>query len=134
LDVVEIQIEDLTVTAPADGVVLARSVEVGELVQPGVTVLTIGQLSDVTITVYVSEDQYGQIGLGQSAEVSVDSFPDEIFDATVTRIANQAEYTPRNVQTEEDRRTTVFAIELSVEGAGGMLKPGMPADVTFIEK
>jgi multidrug resistance efflux pump len=134
LDVVEIQIENLTVTAPADGVVLARSVEVGELVQPGVTVLTIGQLSDLTITVYVSEDQYGQIGLGQSAEVSVDSFPDEIFDATVTRIANQAEYTPRNVQTEEDRRTTVFAIELSVEGAGGMLKPGMPADVTFIEK
>jgi multidrug resistance efflux pump len=134
LELIEIQIEDLTVTAAADGVVLARSVEIGELVQPGMTVLTIGRLSELTITVYVSEDQYGQISLGQEAEVSVDSFPDEIFEAVVTRIADQAEYTPRNVQTEEDRRTTVFAIELSVEDAEGMLKPGMPADVVFLDK
>lgn len=134
LDLVDIQIADLQVAAPADGVVLAQSVEVGELVQPGLTVLTIGKLSELTITVYVSEDQYGQISLGQEAEVSVDSFPDEVFEATVTRIADQAEYTPRNVQTEEDRRTTVFAIELSVEDSEGMLKPGMPADVVFLEK
>jgi multidrug resistance efflux pump len=134
LELVQIQIGDLTVSAAADGVVLARSVEVGELVQPGMAVLTIGRLSELTITVYVSEDQYGQISLGQEAEVSVDSFSDEVFEATVTRIADQAEYTPRNVQTEEDRRTTVFAIELSVEDANGMLKPGMPADVVFLDK
>jgi multidrug resistance efflux pump len=134
LKLVQIQVEDLTVTSAAEGVVLARSVEIGELVQPGMTVLTIGQLSELTITVYVSEDQYGQISLGQEAEVSVDSFPDENFGAIVTRIADQAEYTPRNVQTEEDRRTTVFAIELSVEDAEGMLKPGMPADVVFLDK
>lgn len=134
LEMVQIQIKDLAVTAAADGVVLARSVEIGELVQPGMTVLTIGQLSALTITVYVSEDQYGQVSLGQEAEVSVDSFPDEVFEAVVTRIADQAEYTPRNVQTEEDRRTTVFAIELSVEDTGGMLKPGMPADVVFLDK
>ena len=83
--------------------------------------------------VYVPEDQYGEIMLGDSAVVSVDSFPDEFFDAVVTRIADQAEYTPRNVQTEEDRKTTVFAVELSVEDLGGKLKPGMPADVTFGE-
>jgi multidrug efflux pump subunit AcrA (membrane-fusion protein) len=133
-EALEVIMAELTVAQAEAMVTQAEALLSQELVQPGVTVLTIGQLSDLTITVYVSEDQYGQIGLGQSAEVSVDSFPDEIFDATVTRIANQAEYTPRNVQTEEDRRTTVFAIELSVEGAGGMLKPGMPADVTFIEK
>jgi multidrug efflux pump subunit AcrA (membrane-fusion protein) len=131
---VELQIENLTVVAPTSGVVLTSSVEVGEIVQPGFGVITIGQLSELTITVYVSEDQYGRISLGQEVEVSVDSFPDEVFSAVVSRIADQAEYTPRNVQTEEDRRTTVFAIELSVEDTGGMLKPGMPADVVFLEK
>lgn len=134
LELIELQIKDLTVAAPADGVILARSVEVGELVQPGLSVLTIGRLSDLHITVYVSEDQYGRINLGQMVEVSVDSFPDEIFEAVVTRIADEAEYTPRNVQTEEDRRTTVFAVELSVKDSSGKLKPGMPADVVFIEK
>jgi multidrug resistance efflux pump len=131
LELIELQIADLSVTAPTDGVVLARSVEVGELVQPGMMAFSIGQLAELTITVYISEDQYGQINLGQAAEVSVDSFPDEVFTATVTRISDQAEYTPRNVQTEEDRRTTVFAIELSVGDTDGKLKPGMPADVWF---
>ena len=95
--------------------------------------MTIGQLDKLSITVYVPEDQYGEIKLGDSAVVSVDSFPDEFFDAIVTRIADQAEYTPRNVQTEEDRKTTVFAVELSVTDPGGKLKPGMPADVNFGE-
>ncbi|MEN8242493.1 MAG: efflux RND transporter periplasmic adaptor subunit [Chloroflexota bacterium] len=131
LDLVELQIADLSVKATASGVVLARLVEVGESVQPGLMAFSIGKLSELTITVYVSEDQYGQIYLGQTAEVSVDSFPDEVFTATVLRIADQAEYTPRNVQTEEDRRTTVFAIELSVGDTDGKLKPGMPADVSF---
>jgi HlyD family secretion protein len=128
---VEIQVEDLTVRAPTTGVVLSSSVQVGELVQAGVSMMTVGKLNDLKITVYVAEDRYGQIDLGQEVEVTVDSFPDETFSATVTRIADRAEYTPRNVQTEEDRSTTVFAIELSVADTGGKLKPGMPADVVF---
>ena len=95
--------------------------------------MTIGQLDKLSITVYVPEDQYGEIRLGDMALVSVDSFPDELFEAVVTRIADQAEYTPRNVQTEEDRKTTVFAIELSVDNPDWKLKPGMPADVSFEE-
>jgi hypothetical protein len=67
------------------------------------------------------------------AEVGVDSFPNEKFQAEVLRIADEAEFTPRNVQTDEGRRTTVFAVELSVQDPGGRLKPGMPADVTFQE-
>lgn len=131
LDLLEIQIKKLTVKSPSDGVVLIKTIEVGELVQPGITVMTIGQLDTLTITVYVPEDKYGIIGLGDSVEVQVDSFGDKVFSASVTRIADQAEYTPRNVQTAEDRRTTVFAIELSVDDPDGVLKPGMPADVTF---
>jgi multidrug resistance efflux pump len=133
VDLFEIQIDQLTVRAATDGVVLIRNVELGEVVQPGMTVMTIGQLDNLTITVYIPEDRYGDINLGDTARVSVDSFPDEVFDAVVTRIADQAEYTPRNVQTEEDRKTTVFAIQLSVVDGHGQLKPGMPADVIFDE-
>ncbi|MEJ2486823.1 MAG: efflux RND transporter periplasmic adaptor subunit [Anaerolineales bacterium] len=131
LNIIELQIEKLTVSSQVDGVVMAKAIEVGELLQPGVTALTIGKLDQLTITVYVPEEIYGRIMLGDQADVRVDSFPDKVFSAVVTRIADQAEYTPRNVQTTEDRKTTVFAIELSVLDANGQLKPGMPADVSF---
>ncbi len=94
--------------------------------------MTIGDLDQLKITVYVPEDRYGEIQLGDQAQVTVDSFPGEAFDAIVVRIADRAEFTPRNVQTEEDRRTTVYAVELMVETPGGKLKPGMPADVIFV--
>ncbi|MCB2179873.1 efflux RND transporter periplasmic adaptor subunit [bacterium] len=131
-NLIQLQLDKLVVRAEVGGVVLAKTIDFGELVQSGITVLTIGQLDDLTITVYVPEEQYGQISLGDLADVSVDSFDGKVFSATVIRIADQAEYTPRNVQTEEDRRTTVFAIELSVTNQDGDLKPGMPADVTFL--
>ncbi len=95
------------------------------------TAMTIGQLEDLTVTVYIPEDRYGRINLGDEAEVTTDSFPGMVFIAHVTRIADRAEYTPRNVQTQEERRTTVFAIELKVEDLEGDLKPGMPVDVEF---
>jgi HlyD family secretion protein len=131
LELLEVQMDKLTVVAPADGVVLSRSVEPGEVVSPGASALTLGLLDDLTITVYVPEDRYGEINLGQKADVTVDSFPDETFSAVVTHIADQAEFTPRNVQTAEGRATTVYAIELRVQDPEGRLKPGMPADVTF---
>ena len=131
LDALEVQLDKMLVTVPVESTVLVRLIEPGEVVSPGAPLVTLAQLDVLTITVYLPEDRYGQIKVGQSAQVSVDSFPDVVFDALVTRIADEAEYTPRNVQTEEDRRTTVFAIELSVEDPDGRLKPGMPADVIF---
>ena len=113
------------------GVVLTRSVEPGEVVQAGMSVISIANLDQLTVTVFISEASYGQVNLGQAAALQVDSFPGESFGAIVTRIADRAEYTPRNVQTKEERQTTVFAIELSVENPGGKLKPGMPVDVQF---
>ena len=132
LDLLKTQMAKLEVKSPVDGVVLAKTFEVGELVQPGISMMVVGKLDDLTITVYLSEDVYGQVSLGDQVEVAVDSYPGEVFEAEVIRIADKAEYTPRNVQTEEDRRTTVFAIELSVIDSQGKLKPGMPADVSFL--
>ncbi|MBN1454486.1 MAG: efflux RND transporter periplasmic adaptor subunit [Anaerolineales bacterium] len=133
LDLIDIQVTKLTVYAPAEGTVLTRNVESGEFVQPGATVFVLANLENLTITVYVPEDRYGEISLGQQAEVSVDSFPSETFSAQVTYIADTAEYTPRNVQTVEGRSATVYAVKLMVGDPGGKLKPGMPADVRFSE-
>ena len=130
-ETLDLQLDKLLVRAPLGGVVLARSVEPGEVLLAGAQALSIGQTDRLTITVFLPEDLYGKVDLGDHVQVSADAFPDETFDAVVTRIADQAEFTPRNVQTEEGRRTTVFAVELTVSEAGGKLKPGMPADVTF---
>ena len=131
LGVIQAQLDRLVLVAPIAGVVLSRHVEPGEFVMPGAPLATIARLDELTITVYVPEDRYGTINIGQVAQVRVDSFPSEVFAAVVQRVADQAEFTPRNVQTEAGRRTTVFAVKLSVANPEGRLKPGMPADVTF---
>jgi len=131
LALIEAQLAKLVVTAPVDGMILTRNVEPGEVVSPGSVVFSLSRLSDLTITVYIPEDRYGEVKLGQAAAVTVDSFADQTFNATVIHIADQAEFTPRNVQTAEGRKSTVFAIKLQVDDPNGNLKPGMPADVVF---
>ncbi|HLF01087.1 MAG TPA: efflux RND transporter periplasmic adaptor subunit, partial [Anaerolineales bacterium] len=133
LNVLDVQIAKLTLYAPANGTVLSRAVEPGETVLPGSTVVVIADLSQLRITVFVSEDRYGAIKLGDSTQVTVDSFADETFIAKVIHIADQAEFTPRNVQTVDGRKTTVYAVKLSIANPDGKLKPGMPADVEFGE-
>ncbi len=131
LALVDLQLLKLSVATPIDGVVLTRIANLGEVIQMGAPVLIVGQLSQLKITVYLPEYRYGEVNLGQTVSVTVDSFPGQQFPATVVAIADQAEFTPRNVQTIEGRRNTVFAIELFIENPDGKLKPGMPADVNF---
>jgi len=133
VDLLDAQIQKYTLRAPMNGVILTRSVEPGEFVQPGAVAMTLADLSQLTITVYVPEDRYGQIHRGQTAIVEVDSFSGVTFDARVTNISDHAEFTPRNVQTVEGRSATVYAVKLAVIDAEGRLKPGMPADVSFTE-
>jgi len=131
LDLIDTQTAKLDVFASIDGVILTRNIEPGEFVQPGAIALTLADLTNLTITVYVPEDRYGLVSLGQTAEVRVDSFPDLSFTATVVHIADQAEFTPRNVQTVEGRSSTFYAIKLKIDNPDGKLKIGMPADVVF---
>jgi HlyD family secretion protein len=131
LDLIKAQVEKLTLHAPIAGVVLTLGTTQGEVLLPGTPALTLGQLDELTITVYIPEDRYGEVSIGDQAQVSADSFPDQAFAARVTRIADQAEYTPRNVQTKEERQTTVYAVELTLIDGLDQLKPGMPADVVF---
>ncbi len=131
IDVLKVQVDRLTLKAPLTGVVLKRSIEPGEVVLPGASLIQIGDMTNLYIVVYVAENRYGEVKLGQTAQVKVDSFPGETFTGTVAHIADQAEFTPRNVQTAEGRATTVFAVRLDVTNTDGKLKPGMPADVVF---
>lgn len=131
LALLEAQIAKLTVQAPSEGVILTRSIQPGEVIPAGAAAFTLGCLDDLTLTVYIPEDRYGEVQLGQAVSVTVDSFPGVTFTAIVSHIADQAEYTPRNVQTVSGRKSTVFAIKLQVQDPSGRLKPGMPADVTF---
>jgi HlyD family secretion protein len=134
LDLLDAQIAKTIVPAPVDGVVLTRNAEPGSVVNAGAALLTLGRLDELTITVYVPEDRVGEVRLGQTADVSVDSFPGVVFKAGVTYISDQAEFTPRNVETVSGRKNTVFAIKLKLSDTSERLKPGMPADVTFIAK
>jgi HlyD family secretion protein len=133
LDTIDTQLKKITVYAPMDGVVLTRNVEPGEFIQPGAVALTMANLNELTITVYVPDPRLNEISLGQTATVTIDVSSGEspTFDAEVIHIADQAEFTPRNVQTVEGRRGTVFAIKLKVIDSEGKLKIGMPADVVF---
>ena len=124
-------IDKLTVVSPIDGVIQFRNLEVGEIVTPGSTLFTILDLTQLSVTVYVTEDRYGEISLGQKVLIQVDSFPDVQFEGQVVQISDKAEFTPRNVQTSDGRKTTVFAIKIKVIDPDMLLRSGMPADVIF---
>jgi multidrug efflux pump subunit AcrA (membrane-fusion protein) len=119
------------IRTPLAGVVLERDLEPGEIALPGSTLITVGDLTRLTLTVYVPEDRYGQINLEQEYPVAVDSFPGRNFSGKVTYISDQAEFTPRNVQTVQGRKATVYAVRLSLDNPDLALKPGMPADVNL---
>ena len=127
-----VQRDKQTLVAPVGGVVLEINVHAGELAMPGGTMLTLGDLDHVNLTVYVPEDKLGQVKLGQAVAVSVDSFPGQSFEGAVVRIADEAEFTPRNVQTKEERVNMVFAVEVRIPNPDYKLKPGVPADAAIV--
>lgn len=131
LNVIDEQLKRMTVRAPMDGIVLSRAIEPGEVALPSGALLVVGDLQHLTVTVYLPEDRYGAIKIGQPARVTVDSFPGRVFEGRVQRIAERGEFTPRNVQTPAGRRAVVFAVKVAVDNPAGELKPGMPADITF---
>ncbi len=132
LDALLVLRDKQTIAAPVGGLVLERSIHEGELAAPGATLLTLGDLDKVTLTVYVPENKLGQVHIGQQVEVRVDSFPDRTFMGTVVAIAHEAEFTPRNVQTQEERVNMVFAVDVQISNADHALKPGLPADAVII--
>jgi len=130
-NVLQVQIDTCTSISPIDGVVLYQSLRAGELAAPAETILALADTSEVTLEVYVPENRIGQVKLGQSAEVTVDSFPGRTFEGRVVHIADQPEFTPRNIATAEERLNTFYAVEILLPNPEGLLKPGIPADATI---
>jgi len=131
LNMAQLQLDRTTITSPVDGVVLTRNVEVGDLAVAGGTVMRVANLDTLDLVVYLPEDQYGQVNIGDEVYITVDSFAGETFKGTIIRISDEAEFTPKNVQTESGRKSTVYSVKIQVLNPDHKLKPGMPADVEF---
>lgn len=128
LDLAQIQLNDTTIVSPIKGVVLTKAVEEGELAIAGSIIATVANLDSLDVTVYISEKNLGKIRLGQQVNIFVDSFPDEPFNGTISKISNKAEFTPKNIQTKDERTTLVFGVKIKIDNKEHKLKPGMSAD------
>jgi HlyD family secretion protein len=122
---------DLRLEAPMDGVVLRKNLEPGATAAPGVAVVTLVDPADLWLRAYVAETDLGRVRVGQAARITVDAFPGQPFEGRVAEIAAQAEFTPRNVQTQKERVNLVFRIKIAITSPDGRLKPGMPADAVI---
>jgi HlyD family secretion protein len=128
LRLVEHQLAELSLRAPVTGILSQILVKVGEVASPGAPLGTVLDPSVLTLTVYVPEAQVAKIRAGDVVEIRVDAYPEEVFNGQVSHIADQAQFTPTEVQTQEERVKLVFAVEILLEDPDGRLKPGMPAD------
>ena len=126
------QQQNLVITSPLSGVVLVEHARAGEVVAAGAPILTVADLREVWIRLYVPLPRLGEITLGQRADVTTDALPGRTFTGTVTEISQQAEFTPRNVQTSEERVKLVFAVKVTLPNTERLLKPGMPADAVIL--
>ena len=130
----EVRMSDTMIYATTAGVVLRKNIEAGETVQAGVPIFTIGDLTDPWIKVYIKEDKLGMVKPGQKVRITTDSYPGKAYEGTTSYISSEAEFTPKNVQTQEERVKLVFGVKVSVKNEHFELKPGMPADVKIYLK
>jgi HlyD family secretion protein len=113
--------------------VVARFLEPGELAGTGMPIVRVADLSEVWIMIYVSETELGRVRVDGQAEIRVDSFPGKPFSGKVTYISPQGEFTPKNIQTKDERVRMVFGVKVEAKNPGESLKPGMPADVVLLD-
>ncbi len=122
------QIADSYILAPVSGTITYKPVEVGELIGMGAVVVRISRLEKMELMIYVNETELGKVKINGTADVVIDTFPEKKYPAAVVYISPVAEFTPRNVQTKDERTKLVFGVKLEVENTNGELKSGMPAD------
>jgi HlyD family secretion protein len=122
------------VYSPISGIVLSENIEPGEYVSPGTPILTLGDLSRVYLRAYINETDLGRVKVGQKVRITSDTFRNKSYEGKITFIASQAEFTPKNVQTQKERVKLVYRIKVDVPNSQMELKPGMPADGEILLK
>lgn len=125
---IDLDIEHSALTTPVSGAVLVKAAELGEVVLPGAPVATVAAIDEVWLKGYVGEKDLGRVKLGQKAEITTDSFPGKIYHGVVTFISPRAEFTPKNVQTREERIKQVYRVKITILNREQELKIGMPAE------
>jgi membrane fusion protein YbhG len=128
LAIAQTRLEDAEVVSPIEGVVLVKAAEVGEIVPPGMPVVTLGDLAHPWLRAYVNETDLGRLQLGAEVPVETDSFPGKAYTGRLSFIASEAEFTPNQIQTNEERVRLVYRIRIEIENPDGELKSNMPAD------
>lgn len=128
LGVAESQLQDTTVRSPVDGVVLVKSAELGEVLAAGSTVVTIGDIDHPWVRGYVRETDLGRVKLGQKVRITTDSYPGKAYDGRISFIASEAEFTPKQIQTRDERVKMMYRIKIEVDNRGRELKTNMPVD------
>jgi HlyD family secretion protein len=125
-------LNDCYVTSPSSGFITKKFVEAGETAGRMSSLFQVADLSSVEIVIYIRETELGKVKLGQKAEISIDTYPDKIYKGEVIYISPEAEFTPKNIQTQEERTKLVFAVKIKIENTNFELKDGMPADAVII--
>jgi len=128
VDLIKRQISDCSIGSQVDGIVTHKLVNLGELVLPGGALFTISELDKVKLMIYVTEKELGRVKIGQQADVFIDAFPKRALPGKVIYVSPVAEFTPKNIQTKEERVKLVFGVKIEINNPEGILKPGMPAD------
>lgn len=131
LELARTRLAESKVASPLNGVVLSKSVEVGEFVSPGTPVVTVADLSKVWLRAYIEESDLGRVQLGQAVRVRADTFPGKVYAGRISYISPEAEFTPKTVQTKKERVRLVYRVKIDLENPSQELKPGMPADAEF---
>jgi HlyD family secretion protein len=114
--------------SPLSGVVLVKSSEIGEVVNPGTSILTLADIENVWLKAYIPETELGRVKWGQEVQVTTDLHPEKVYKGRISFISSQAEFTPKQIQTEKERVTLVYRIKVDIPNPDRELKPGMPAD------
>ena len=120
--------DDTVIYAPIDGVVLVKSAEAGEVLAAGTTIVTIGDVDHPWLRAYVGETELGRVKLGQKVKLTTDSYANKSYEGTVSFIASDAEFTPKQIQTKEERVKLVYRIKVDVDNSAHELKNNMPVD------
>ncbi len=134
VSLISVQIEHTFILSPTNGIILNRYYESGEFVNPASPILKIGDISETYLKIYLSEKDLGRIRLGNRTRVYVDAYPEEHFSGEVTYISSEAEFTPKNIQTRDERAGLVFAVKITIHNPEKKLLPGMTADASIIEE
>ncbi len=128
LSLAETKLGYVELRSPVGGVVISKNVEPGEYVTPGSPVVTIGDMNNVFLRAYINEDDLGKVKTGGKVCVSTDTYPGKKYDGRISFIAQEAEFTPKNVQTAKERVKLVYRVKVAIPNPDMELKPGMPAD------